>query len=93
MKVCREIEIEDFAQILRCGAKEKWDEADDDQRELVWLAVNDLFANRSDIPTESEINDFVWFGCDEIFFPENDCDGDEDESNSDDDYEYEDDGV
>ena len=85
MKVCREIEIEDFAQILRCGAKEKWDDADDDQKELVWLAVNDLFANRSDIPTESEINDFVWFECDDIFFPEDDS-----ESDYDDDEDYED---
>lgn len=70
MKVCREIEIKDLEQILRCGAKEKWDDADDDQRELVWQVVNDVFGSTGSIPTESEINDFIWFECDEIFFPE-----------------------
>ena len=82
MKVCREIDFEDMPHILRCEALKKWIQAEDYQRTAVWELVNDTFCSpRKDgsipIPTESEINDFVWFNCDEIFYPDED-DYDED---------------
>ena len=45
----------------------------DDQKEIVWQLITDVLACNGKIPTESEINDFIWFNCDEIFFPE-ECD-------------------
>ena len=70
MKICREIDIDDLVQILRCEAKRKWDDATEVQKDLVWQLINDIFAINGNIPTESEINDFVWLQCDDIFFPE-----------------------
>lgn len=84
MKICREFNFEDIPSILRCGAKDKWDEADDVQRWSVWELINDLFGANGNIPTESEINDFIWFGCDEIFYPEDDEDDEDSEDDSED---------
>lgn len=41
-------------------------DATDDQRQLVTDRIEAYFAEASDV----EINDFVWFDCDDIFFPE-----------------------
>lgn len=78
MKVSRTIELEDLRDILRCGALSKWTMATDEQREMVWVLVNDTLASNGKIPTESEVNDFIWFGCDDIFYPEEDEDDEED---------------
>lgn len=72
MKVCRTIDIEDLSTILRCGALSRWTLATDEQRETVWVLLNDTLASNGNIPTESEINDFIWFGCDDIFYPDED---------------------
>lgn len=73
MLVSRNVEINDVTSFLRCGARDKWIEATDDQKEIVWQLITDVLACNGKIPTESEINDFIWFNCDEIFFPE-ECD-------------------
>lgn len=77
LKVCRGIDFEDMPTILRCEALKKWISATEDQRETVWLLVNDILAKDGRIPTESEVNDFIWLQCDEIFYPENDEESEE----------------
>lgn len=87
MKVCRTIELEDVVTILRCEALKKWISATDTQRESIWELINDTLGANGNIPTESEINDFIWFNCDEIFYPEESSDEDDeyyDEENEDD---------
>lgn len=78
MKVCKTIDFEDLSSILRCGALSKWTLATDEQREMVWVLVNDTLASNGKIPTESEINDFIWFGCDDIFYPDEEDSEEED---------------
>ena len=50
-------------------------DATDDQREQVFERITEEFECNEDV-TETDINDLVWFECDDIFFPE---DEDEDE--------------
>ena len=57
------------------GARERMNDATDDQREQVFERITEEFECNEDV-TETDINDLVWFECDDIFFPE---DEDEDE--------------
>lgn len=50
------------------GAKHRMDDATDEQREEVFQRIVEYTI--SETWTETEINDFVWFDCDDIFFPE-----------------------
>ena len=77
MEVKRELDFNDLDNFFWSGAKDRWDDATDDQKERVWERLNEWFAD--EIPTETEINDTVWFECDDIFFEENE-DEDMDES-------------
>ena len=70
MYVKEEIEISDLDNMLWSGAKDHWNHATDSQRETVWCRLLDIFVlNEVDgrIPTKTEINDFIWFDCDDIF--------------------------
>ena len=89
------LEFIDDAQIyslgehLWCGAKERWDEADWETREAVFdrvceYAVCHEECNDGKHLTLTQINDLIWFECDDLFFPkfyveirELDEDGDE----------------
>lgn len=87
MKVCRTIDYEDMVTILRSEALKKWISATETQRYSVWELINDTLGLNGNIPTESEVNDFVWFQCDEIFYPDDYSDEDEeycDDSNDED---------
>lgn len=57
------------------GAKDRMDDATDDQRKQVFERiseyVSDLWSNIHENPTETEINDLVWFECDDIFYADN----------------------
>ena len=55
------------------GAKERMDSATDEQREEVYEQIENLCSEQD--CSQTDINDFVWFECDEIF----DVDEDEDE--------------
>ena len=74
--VKEQISFSDLDHILWSGAKQRWDDATDDQKERVWNSlmesVNVQMDSTGDIPTKTEVNDFIWFECDDIF--------DEDES-------------
>lgn len=36
---------------------------------MVYARIEDVFVD--DFPTYGEVNDFVWFRCNDIFYPEN----------------------
>lgn len=75
LKVCRGIDFEDLPSILRCEALKKWVYATEGQREAAWLLINDYLAKGGKyIPSESEVNDFIWLQCEEIFNPDDDED-------------------
>lgn len=66
MIVKREVDPEDFE--FWGGAKARMDDATEEQRQLVCARLEDVFVD--DFPTETDVNDFVWFECDDIFYPE-----------------------
>lgn len=69
LTVKRELEMEDLYDVLWSGAADRWANATDDQRERVWDAIIDIFCDNADeYPSMTEINDFIWFECDDIFY-------------------------
>lgn len=61
-----------FGDELWSGAKEKWDEADLETREMVWDRVKewaDAVSCDGELPDLTQINDMIWFDCDDIFYP------------------------
>lgn len=57
---------------LWSGAKERWKEADEETRIAVWDRVKDWVDAVScdgHIPTITQINDIIWFECDDLFYP------------------------
>lgn len=70
MYVKRELDFEDMGGFLWSGAQRKWNNATEDQRKEVWdrLEEEARFKESSgDLMTETTVNDFVWFDCDDIF--------------------------
>ena len=81
MYVKEEIDINDLDHMLWSGAKQRWDNATDDQKERVWgLLLDSIEASMDDVPTKTEVNDFIWFECDDIFDEKDDDDDEIDES-------------
>lgn len=66
MIVKREVDPEGFE--FWGGAKARMDDATEEQRQLVYARIEDAFVD--DFPTETDVNDLVWFECDGIFYPE-----------------------
>lgn len=57
---------------LWSGAKEKWDEADYETRELVWDRIKewaDAVSCDGELLSMTQINDIIWFDCDDLFYP------------------------
>lgn len=53
------------------GARDRMDGATDEQREEVAERIEEyLSCPDGRMPTETDINDLVWFECDDILFPE-----------------------
>jgi len=52
------------------GAYDLIKDATDEQKERVKERLEETFGWDDEIPTKTEINDFVWFECDDIFFPD-----------------------
>lgn len=67
-----EVGFESFGDMLWSGARERWNDADEQTRELVWNRVEE-WANHimecGDVPSSTRINDLVWFDCDDLFYP------------------------
>ena len=59
------------------GAKDRMDDATDEQIKKVEQRIFEFYDCGGFIPTETQINDLVWFDCDDIFYPE---DYDEDDN-------------
>ena len=61
------------------GAKDRIESASDEQIEKVAERIEEYFNCGGEIPTETQINDLVWFECDDIFFPEEEEENEESE--------------
>lgn len=59
------------------GAKQRVDELDYDQLQKLGRYIEETFSYDEEAPTDTEINDFVWFECDD--FLEELMNGDDDE--------------
>lgn len=65
----------DLDDILWGGAREKWNDATDDMKETVWCILEDCM--QGNFNSLTDINDIIWFDCDDIFYPEDDSDDEE----------------
>ena len=74
MWIKRELDISDLDNFFWSGAKRNWNNATDAQKERVWDYLEMTFAD--DMPTDTEVNDIVWFEWDSIA-------GDDDEEEAD----------
>lgn len=61
--------IDDLEKVLWGGAKEKWLDATEEQKEMVFNRVEEMTFSLREPYTLTMINDIVWFDCDDIFFP------------------------
>lgn len=66
------------------GAKDRIDDATPEQRGKVEQRILDCFMLNQELPTDEEINDLVWFECDDIFYPEEKDEEETEEENEDD---------
>lgn len=67
-----EIGFEAFGDMLWGLARERWNEADDETRQLVWERIEEwvnCLLEYKDIPSDTQINDIVSFDCDDLFYP------------------------
>lgn len=74
MFVKQELTFDEMRDFLWGDAREKWIDATEDQRQMVWNMLEDIFYD--ELPEDVTVNDVVAYDCDDIFFPEDD---DEDE--------------
>ena len=65
MYVKRELDFSDLDDFFWSGARDRWVNATEDQKMRVWDFIQEIFSDR--VPTDTEVNDFVWFECDDIF--------------------------
>ena len=80
LEVKRELSFYDLDDFLWSGARDRWNDATDEQKEMVWDRILEIFAYGDEsIPSETEINDLVWFECDDIFFPKEDDEEEDDD--------------
>ena len=61
LEVKRELSFDDMDGFLLGGALQKWEKADEGQREAIWEELLDVFDGT--IPTETDVNDYVWWDC------------------------------
>lgn len=58
----------DLDNILWGGAADRWNDATNEQKDQVFWRLEDVFYNGARSLTD--INDYIWFECDDIFFGE-----------------------
>lgn len=68
----------DLDDLLWSGARDRWKDATDEQKEAIWDRLKDFFYDGAESLTA--INDVIWFECDDIFFSD-DFDTDDDLDN------------
>lgn len=68
MYIKQELTFDDMTNFLWGEAREKWVDATEDKRQMVWDMLEDSFYN--EIPEDVTVNDAVAYDCDDIFFPE-----------------------
>lgn len=78
LKSVYSVDVDDLGNHLWSGAKDRWDDATDEQRERVFSMMEDIFWDEDEID-DGKVNDFIWFDCDDIFFEEESEDESEDE--------------
>lgn len=57
---------------LWCEAKDKWRDADFETRCAVWDRIKewcDAVSECGELPSITQINNIIWFECDDLFFP------------------------
>lgn len=54
----------DLDNLLWSGARDKWSSATDEVKEAIWA----LLESYGKFHSLTEINDFIWFECDDIFY-------------------------
>lgn len=67
MRYVKEFEIEDLDDMLWAEAEKKWSAADMDTRLSVWERLEDFYDEYDEIPTEDDINQFIWHRCNDLF--------------------------
>lgn len=74
LEIKKTIDLNDFE--FWGGAEARWNDASKEQKSeiyeriLDWIETESILNGYSWIPSEMEINDFVWFDCDDILFSE-----------------------
>lgn len=72
---CETIEFKNCVSFLALGdelwdgALERWKEADEATRSAVWDRVKDYVESTDEVVDITQINDIIWFECDDLFFP------------------------
>lgn len=62
--------VDQLDNLLWGGARDRWDAATDDQKNLVWDYLQSILDEDGSFESLTQINDIIWFECDEIFDPE-----------------------
>lgn len=52
------------------GARDRMEAATPEQRDAVEERIEEFCQDLEGLPTQTQINDLVWFDCDDIFFPD-----------------------
>ena len=58
-----------FGDELWSGARERWQEADEDTRRAVWDRIKEYVESIDEVVDITQINDLIWFECDDLFYP------------------------
>lgn len=66
IRIMKQLDISDLSQELWAGAKELWADADEETRRAVWQRIEARFGDG--INELTEVNDFVRFDCDDLFY-------------------------
>lgn len=61
-------EPNDLDNLLWSGAADRWNSATNEQKDEVFWRLEDIFD--SGAKSLTEINDYIWFCCDDIFYAE-----------------------
>lgn len=85
------LDVDNLGEHLWSGARDRWNDADDDTREAVFERILDWFDNLDDEDEIeiTKINDAIWFDCADLFFPEEDEEEDDEEDDEEDEEEDE----
>lgn len=84
VKRVKTLDVNDIGCELWSGALERWEDADDDTREAVFDRICNWTADDEEVDMTT-VNDLIWFECDDLFFPDDDEEGDDEDDEEGDD--------